>query len=137
MRRERLGSDDACGCLDVSGTGRRTLLVLASTYPRWAGDPEPAFVHELCKRLRTAFDVVALVPDAPGADASGPFEGVEVIRYRYAPRSWQTLVNNGGIMTNLRRNRWKLLLVPPLLLAREHPHRAGRGGHREASAGAS
>lgn len=101
----------------MSGTGRRTLLVLASTYPRWAGDPEPAFVHELCKRLHDVFDVVALVPDAPGADASGLFEGVEVVRYRYAPRSWQTLVNNGGIMTNLRRNRWKVVLVPSLLLA--------------------
>ena len=49
---------------------RPTLLVLSSTYPRWAGDPEPAFVHELCRRLVSAFDVIALVPDAPGADAS-------------------------------------------------------------------
>ena len=96
---------------------RPTLLVLSSTYPRFAGDPEPAFVHELCRRLVSAFDVIALVPDAPGADASGIHEGVEVVRYRYAPRSWQTLVNDGGIMTNLRRNRWKFALVPPLILA--------------------
>jgi glycosyltransferase involved in cell wall biosynthesis len=92
------------------------VLVLASTYPRWHNDPEPGFVHELCKRLASRFNVIALVPDAPGADPCGMFEGVEVIRYRYAPRHFQTLVNNGGIVTNLRRSRWKYLLVPGFLL---------------------
>lgn len=89
-----------------------TVLVLASTYPRWRGDPEPGFVHELCKRLAERFEVIALVPDAPNAEPSGMLDGVEVIRYRYAPRRWQTLVNDGGIVANLRRSRWKWLLAP-------------------------
>lgn len=93
-----------------------TLLVLASTYPRWRDDPEPGFVHELCRRLAAGFNVIALVPDAPDADSSGKLDGVEVIRYRYAPRHMETLVNNGGIATNLRRSRWKWLLVPGFLL---------------------
>lgn len=96
----------------MTEVARPTLLVLASTYPRWSGDPEPGFVHELCKRLTSRFDVIALVPDAPQADAGGMLDGVEVIRFRYAPREWQTLVNNGGIAANLRRHRWKWLLVP-------------------------
>lgn len=91
---------------------RPTLLVLASTYPRWENDPEPGFVHELCRRLARSFDVVAVVPDAPEAAPSGMLDGVEVLRYRYAPRMLQTLVNNGGIATNLRRSPWKWLLVP-------------------------
>jgi glycosyltransferase involved in cell wall biosynthesis len=91
---------------------RPTLLVLASTYPRWPDDPEPGFVHELCRRLTADFDVIALVPDSPGAQPSGVLDGVEVIRYRYAPRAMQTLVNNGGIATNLKRSAWKWLLVP-------------------------
>jgi glycosyltransferase involved in cell wall biosynthesis len=89
-----------------------TLLVLASTYPRWRNDPEPGFVHELCRRLARSINVIALVPDAPGADPSGVFDGVDVVRYRYAPRRWQTLVNHGGIATNLQRAAWKWLLVP-------------------------
>lgn len=96
--------------------GKPTLLVLASTYPRWANDPEPGFVHQLCRRLTKRFTVLALVPDAPGADPSGPFEGVQVVRYRYAPRRWQTLVNNGGIAANLRLHRWKWLLLPGFVL---------------------
>jgi glycosyltransferase involved in cell wall biosynthesis len=92
------------------------LLVLASTYPRWRDDPEPGFVHELCKRLAERFEVTALVPDAPGADADGPLDGVDVVRYRYAPRRLQTLVNDGGIANNLRRTRWKWLLLPGFVL---------------------
>jgi glycosyltransferase involved in cell wall biosynthesis len=44
-------------------------------------------------------------------------DGVEVIRYQYAPRAWQTLVNNGGIAANLKRTPWKWLLIPGFLLA--------------------
>ncbi len=93
------------------------LLVLASTYPRWAGDPEPGFVHELAKRLTSRFAVTVLCPHAEGALARETLEGVEVIRYRYAPARWEKLVNDGGIVTNLKRHRWMLLLLPTFALA--------------------
>jgi len=108
-REDHAGDTVVCGL-------RPTVLVLASTYPRWANDPEPAFVHELCRRLVARFEVVAVVPDAPGADASGLLDGVEVVRYRYAPRRLQTLVNHGGIAVNLRRSPWKYLLLPGFVL---------------------
>lgn len=94
----------------------KTLLVLASTYPRWAGDPEPGFVHELAKRLARDFRVVVLGPHAPGAKRREMLDGVDVVRYRYAPEQWETLVNDGGIVTNLKLHRWKLLLVPSFIL---------------------
>lgn len=97
--------------------GKRTLLVLASTYPRWADDPEPGFVHELARRLTGRFRVIALVPHAPGAAVREVMDGVEIHRYRYAPRRWETLVNDGGIVANLKRDRWKCLLVPSFVLA--------------------
>lgn len=94
-----------------------TLLVLASTYPRWNQDIEPNFVHELSRRLTPRFEVIALAPDAPGADPSSLMDGVRVVRFRYAPRKLQTLVNNGGIAVNLRLFPWKWLLVPSFMLA--------------------
>lgn len=39
-------------------------------------------------------------------------DGVAIRRFRYAPESMQTLVNDGGIVTNLKRAPWKWLLVP-------------------------
>jgi glycosyltransferase involved in cell wall biosynthesis len=74
-------------------------------------------VHELAKRLTAKFQVVALVPHAPGAEAREMLDGVEIIRYRYAPARFETLVNDGGIVTNLRGHPWKLLLVPGFVLA--------------------
>lgn len=102
---------------DQVAQGRKpTVLVLASTYPRWRGDAEPGFVHDLCRRLTDRFEVIALVPDAPGADPDGPFDGVDVIRYRYAPRRLQALVYGGGMAANLQRHAWKWLLLPGFLL---------------------
>ena len=112
----------------MSSLPRPTVLVLASTYPRWANDPEPAFVHEVCRRLVDRFEVIALVPDAPDADPDGLMDGVRVVRYRYAPRMLQTLVNNGGIATNLKRSPWKWLLVPTFVLMQ---YLAGRRMMRE------
>ena len=93
------------------------LLVLASTYPRWAGDTEPGFVHELARRLTTEFDVLVVGPHAPGAQAFEILDGVSVERYRYAPSRFESLVNNGGIATNLKRARWKWLLLPGFMAA--------------------
>ena len=97
-------------------TQKKTILVLASTYPRWANDHEPGFIHELCKRLSGQFNIIALVPDAMDADPNGMLDGVHVIRYRYAPKKLQSLVNNGGIINNLKTFWWKWLLVPSFLM---------------------
>jgi glycosyltransferase involved in cell wall biosynthesis len=100
-----------------SAASKTRLLILASTYPRWAGDPEPGFVHELARRLTADFEVRVVAPHARGASLSERLDGVEVIRFRYAPVGWETLVNEGGIIANLRRAPWKWLLVPPFLIA--------------------
>lgn len=107
----------AGGHVTDAGTDKPTLLVLTSTYPRWAGDPEPGFVHELAKRLTDRFRVIVLGPHAPGAELAEVLDGVEVLRYRYAPERLETLVNDGGVIVNLRGSRWKFLLVPGFVLA--------------------
>lgn len=92
------------------------LLILASTYPRWPNDHEPSFVHALARRLTDRFDVVAVVPHAPGAKRHEMMDGVTVSRYRYAPASLETLVNDGGIAANVRGAPWKWLLLPSFIL---------------------
>lgn len=94
---------------------KKRLLVLSSTYPRWAGDTEPGFVHELSRRLAAEFDVCVICPHAPGAAEEEVLDGVRIVRYRYAPAAFETLVNDGGIVNNLKSRPWKWLLVPPFL----------------------
>ncbi|SEM92389.1 Glycosyltransferase involved in cell wall bisynthesis [Luteibacter sp. UNCMF331Sha3.1] len=95
---------------------KQRLLVLASTYPRWKGDHEPGFVHALAKQLVDRFDVVAVVPHAPGSLRREVLDGVTVVRYRYAPAALETLVSDGGIASNLSRHRWKWLLLPSFVV---------------------
>lgn len=99
-----------------AAANKPTLLVLASTYPRWPNDHEPGFVHELSRRLINRFKVIVLCPHAPGARLHENLDGVEVFRYRYAPQRWESLVNDGGIVTNLRRAWWRMFLVPSFVL---------------------
>lgn len=96
---------------------RPRLLVLASTYPRWRDDHEPSFVHELSRRLVGRFDVTVLCPHAAGALPRECMDGVHIFRYRYAPARWERLVNDGGIIGNLRHHPWTALLLPTFLLA--------------------
>lgn len=95
--------------------GKPRLLVLASTYPRWQADHEPGFVHELSRRLGDDFDVVVLCPHAPGARKEEKMDGVNVVRYRYAPERFESLVYAGGIVANLKASPWKLLLLPSFI----------------------
>jgi glycosyltransferase involved in cell wall biosynthesis len=85
---------------------------MASTYPRWADDHEPGFVHELTRRLTSRFDVIVIAPHASGSADLEEMDGIRICRFRYAPIRLETLVNDGGIVTNLRRKPWKWLLLP-------------------------
>jgi len=88
------------------------LLVLASTYPRWIGDSEPAFVHELNRRLAENFNIHVISPHAPGSKTFESFDAVNIHRFRYALQSFETLVQNGGILANLKKAKWKWLILP-------------------------
>lgn len=59
--------------------------------------------------------MVVLCPHSPGALREETMDGVRVVRYRYAPTAWETLVNEGGILGNLKKSWWKWLLVPGFL----------------------
>ena len=101
----------------MSTTPLPRLLVLTSTYPRWVGDHEPGFVHELARRLARHFDVSVLAPHAPGSMDEERIDGVDVHRFRYAPEKLERLAYQGGIPANLTRRPWLALLVPWFLTA--------------------
>lgn len=97
---------------DKSNAARHRVLVLASTYPRWKGDHEPGFVHELNRRLVETFEVHVVCPHAPGAAEVEVLDGVTIHRFRYAPDRMETLIQDGGILANLKRTPWKWAVVP-------------------------
>lgn len=93
------------------------ILVLTSTFPRWAGDREPPFVFELCRRLAPQHEVLVLAPHCPGAAIRERLgAGLSVSRFRYAPQALESLAYEGGILEKLRRAPWRYALVPFFLL---------------------
>ena len=94
-----------------------TILVCASTFPRWKNDTEPGFIYELCTGLKEEFNIIVLTSHYCGAEKHEIMNGLEIYRYRYSLPQFETLVYNGGIVTNLKKNPWKYLLLPPFLIA--------------------
>jgi len=89
------------------------ILVLTSTFPRWAGDREPPFVFELCRRLAARHEVLVIAPHCSGAASAERLgERLSVRRFRYAPQGLESLAYEGGILEKLRRARWRHALVP-------------------------
>lgn len=84
----------------------KTVLVLASTFPRWMNDTTPPFVLELEKRLVNDFSIHVLAPHYPGAKKKETMEGLRVSRFQYFwPAQWQKLCYDGGILPNMKKNR--------------------------------
>ena len=94
------------------------LLITTSTLPNDVRDPEPRFVVDLAIALSRHFEVCILAPRCPGADATA-FAEIEVRRYPYAPKEWETLCHPGATLERLRQKpiRWGLV---PLLLSGLH-----------------
>jgi glycosyltransferase involved in cell wall biosynthesis len=100
---------------------RPRLLVLASTFPRWEGDTEPRFVESLSFELAETFDVVVLAPHCRGAARKEVFvdgeREIRVRRYRYCFEALETLAYDGGMLSRVRQNPFRLLLLPLFLIA--------------------
>lgn len=90
----------------------KKILVLASTYPRWKGDTTPPFVQNLCRELSLDYTVDVLAPHFKGAKKKEVNGGVTVYRYRYAPSSLQLLAYGGGLLDNLKAQRWLIIFLP-------------------------
>lgn len=103
--------------------------MLTSTFPRWAGDDQPTFVLELCRRLAAHFSVEVLAPHAAGALGRDSMEGVWVRRFRYAPARLETVAYGGGMRSRLAGGRWRVVVLPLFALAQVVAvARALRGG---------
>lgn len=98
--------------------GQARVLVMASTYPRFAGDTTPPFVLRLCQAMqRAGWESLVLAPHAEGLATAEVLEGVACRRFRYAPARLERLAYGGGMLANLKASPWLLALLPGFLLA--------------------
>lgn len=72
------------------------VLFLAHSYPRFEGDPVGSFILRLAVALRPlGVEVRVIAPGGEGLAPHDSIEGIEILRFRYAPRSLETLAYSG------------------------------------------
>lgn len=96
-----------------------TILILATTFPRWEEDTIPQFIYELSKELqRNGLKVVVLAPHHPNAKRRETMSGIRVYRYPYfIPYRYQKLVFQGGILPTVKKSPLALFQVPFLFIS--------------------
>jgi glycosyltransferase involved in cell wall biosynthesis len=93
-------------------------LFVTHAFPRSETDPVGSFVLRLAVALQAhGIAVEVLTPSAPGLPGRGTFEGVAVERYRYAPRSLETLAYSGTMGQQVRQS-WRARAALLAMLAR-------------------
>jgi len=95
----------------------KRILVLATTFPRWEDDTEPALVYYLSQLLaERSFYITVLVPHSGGAAFRETMGLLDVRRFPYFwPYSKQRLCYDGGALPNLKRY-WSAKLQLPIFL---------------------
>ena len=88
------------------------ILFVTHSFPRQQDDIAGAFVHRLACALNEAGDeLLVLAPSAEGLNARATVDGVSTLRYRYAPRTWETLAYGGDMAEQVSASlRGKLAL---------------------------
>jgi len=91
-------------------------LFLAHSYPRFATDPVGSFVLRLAVALRdSGIDVRVIAPSAEGLIGREEYEGIVVERFRYAPRSLETLAYSGTMRDQVRSSWVSRLMLGSFL----------------------
>ncbi len=72
------------------------VLFVTHSFPRHSGDVAGAFILRLATAVaRTGIEVRVLAPSAPRLENIDTIDGIDVRRFRYAPRKWETLAYTG------------------------------------------
>lgn len=94
------------------------IAILSTSYPLKPGASSGIFVSRLVDALSDTVKKTIVTPCPDFRPVPDMHAGVTVKCFRYAPKNWQQLAHGpGGIPVALRKHRWLLLLLPPLLLS--------------------
>lgn len=96
----------------------KTVLVIASTFPRWENDSTPNFVYELSNRLAKGRKMVVLAPHDYNAAKYEKLGNIEIYRFQYfIPSKLQKVAYGAGIIPNIKNSFLAKLQVPLFLLS--------------------
>jgi glycosyltransferase involved in cell wall biosynthesis len=107
------------------------ILVATHNYPRFSDDPAGAFVRRLAEATVAAGHRVCVVaPHAVGLPVRATEQGVEVVRFRYAPDSLERVAYRGDLHRAAPLSALALLGIPTFLFANTLALRRERSSFR-------
>ncbi|MFH1147131.1 MAG: glycosyltransferase family 4 protein [Pseudomonadota bacterium] len=95
------------------------ILMITTSYPRDESDSSGIFIKRLALALtRCGGRITVLAPGDKEARDRETADGIEIVRFRYAPRGMMRIAyGDGGIYENIKRFPWLVLLMPLFLLS--------------------
>ena len=95
------------------------ILVTTTSYPRFVNDIEAggSFIEKLYQNLIDDLDITVLAPYTEGGKTFNLINDLNVYRYKFIPFNIGKLINNKGLTQTLSSNKWKISLVPFLLIS--------------------
>ncbi len=92
------------------------VLVITSTYPRYETDYAVPWMRETHRRLTAeGHEITVLAPSFKGLK-SHLMDGIEVVRFRYAPKGIETLTHEEGATHKIRKPWMQLLAIPYIIM---------------------
>lgn len=95
------------------------ICIATTTFPRWEGDGQGAFIFEAARAVSNqGVDVQVVTMHSPGLAPSTRIENIPVLRPRYfRPEAWEILKKEGGgLPITWQKYPWGRLQVLPFLL---------------------
>ena len=94
------------------------VLFVTHSFPRYEGDVAGEFILRLATALVTAgCEVKVLAPAGAGLNVADSMLGVEVERFHYAPRGWETLAYSGTMAEQVAGSATSKLALAGLVAA--------------------
>ncbi len=92
------------------------ILVITSTYPRHEEDYAVPWMREIHRQLKDeGHKITVLAPSYKGL-RSHSLDGIDVIRYRYAPAPIERLTHEEGATYKVRKAYMQLLAIPYIIM---------------------
>jgi glycosyltransferase involved in cell wall biosynthesis len=95
------------------------VLIITTSYPRSDVDPSGVFIRRLATSMvRAGVKITVLAPGDRYAKAGETHQGIDIVRFVYAPKFLMRIgYGDGGIPENLRRWPWLFIILPFFLLS--------------------
>jgi len=92
------------------------ILIITSVYPRFDEDQEVPWLRASVLRLKNAGCQIKIIAPSHKACKSINIDGVEVHRFRYAPKKYEILTHDEGAPSKMAKNPLLQLLAIPYII---------------------